>query len=157
MSNLAEATEYISNTKYLILATVGIKDFPGLRTLLSFANDGLHVYFSTAGSSEKVREIAANPAVKLLFQQEGQELGTYQNVTISGYATPLEPDSPEYQKAVQLIGNRSPSFKARAEKGELTGNTLFRVHPHKIKLLDFRKGTDAQAVEEVAVYENRQK
>ncbi len=154
MSNLTEATEYISNTKYLILATVGTRDFPGLRTLLSFANDGFHIYFSTGSSTEKVREIAANPAVKLLFQHEGQELGTYQNVTVSGYAAPLEPDSAEYQKAVHLISDRNPSFKARVEQGQLDGNTLFRVHPHKVKLLDFRKGTSPQAEEELAIYEN---
>lgn len=154
MSNLAEAMEYISNTKYLILATVGTKDFPGLRTLLSFANDGFLVYFSTGSPTEKVREIAANPAVKLLFQHEGQELGTYQNVTISGYAAPLDPNNMEYQKAVHLISARNPSFKAGLEQGQLSGNTLFRVHPHKVKLLDFRKGTGPQTVEEVAIYEN---
>jgi hypothetical protein len=66
MSNLAEATEYISNTKY---------------------------------------------------------------ITVSGYAAPLEPDSAEYQKAVHLISDRSPSFKTRVEKGQLGGNTLFRLYP----------------------------
>jgi nitroimidazol reductase NimA-like FMN-containing flavoprotein (pyridoxamine 5'-phosphate oxidase superfamily) len=152
MSNLAEVTEYINQTKYLILATVGMKNFPGLRTLLSFANDGFSIYFSTGDSTEKVREITANPAVKLLFQHEGQELGTFQNITLSGYASPLEPDSAEYQKAVYLISARSPSFKARVEKGQLNGNTLFRVHPHKAKLLDFRKGIGPQAVEEVSLY-----
>ena len=45
MSNLDKVIDYIGKTKYLILRGERTKDFPGLITLLSFANDGFQVYF----------------------------------------------------------------------------------------------------------------
>lgn len=137
--NLVKVIEYIAKSRFLILTTERTKDLPELITLLSFANDGFQVYFSTGSFTKKVQKMAANSTVKLSFQHDGQELCPFQSISFLGNAVPLETGSSEYQKAMDLISLRNPSFKSEAEKGQLRGNTLFKVIPQKSKLLNFPK------------------
>lgn len=102
---LAKAQDYIAETRFVILASVNGEASPGLRTLASFANDGLEVYFSTGKNTAKVEQIAANPAVTFLFQQEGQELSGFKNVTYAGRAQPVTGEG-EWAKAVRLLSER---------------------------------------------------
>lgn len=55
----------------------------------------------------------------------------------------------EYEQAVELLKNRNPRFRERAEKGELEGTAILKFTPTRLKLLDFAKGAGAAAVEEV--------
>ena len=57
----------------------------------------------------------------------------------------------EVDKAIKLISDRSPNFKARADKGELGNNVFFRVDAQEVKVLDFAKGVGPKAVEVIAV------
>lgn len=152
MSQLKEAAEYIGSTPRVVLATVSAEGVPALRTLGGFATDGLNVYLSTPKASSKIAHIEANPNVSLLFQQEGQELRTFRNITLTGTVKKLcSKCGDEYNHAVALLSNRSPRFKERAEKGELDQTAILKFVPTRVKLLDFTKGVGADAVVEVTV------
>ncbi|MDF2925391.1 MAG: hypothetical protein K0R57_4305 [Paenibacillaceae bacterium] len=154
MSALKEAAEYIAATPRVVLGTVTEQGVPALRTLGGFATDGLHVYLSTAKTSGKVEQIKGNPNATLLFQQEGQELKAFRNVTLTGTLSKVcSKCGEEYQHAIALLSARSPRFKERAEKGELGETVIFKFVPDKVKLLDFAKGAGPAAVEEVSVQE----
>ncbi len=150
MSELKKEIEnYINSTKYTVLGTVK-DDIPVTRTIGAFANDGLTVYFSTNKNTEKVKHIGKNPHVSLLFQQEGQELKSFKNVSIIGRAIQVL-EKNEQEKAIALIGSRNPRFKERVANGEVKDSTFFRVEPIEVKFIDFSKGIGADSVQVVPV------
>ena len=137
MSVQKKGLEIIQSKKGLIVNTIGLDGYPNTRIFYSQANDGYTVYFSSGTQATKVAEIAANPKVNAYYEDTSQELQTWKNVVIYGNAEPLVKDSAEYKKAVELISAKSANFKKRAEEGQLTGNTLFKIKPIRAKVLDF--------------------
>ncbi|MNI96867.1 hypothetical protein D3C73_1554070 [compost metagenome] len=57
----------------------------------------------------------------------------------------------EYARAVELLSQRNPRFKERAEKGELEQTTILKFVADKLKYLDFSRGVGPAAVTETAV------
>jgi len=57
----------------------------------------------------------------------------------------------EVAKAIKLLSAKSPRFKERAKKGEISNNTFFRVDPQEVKVVDFSKGVGQNAVEVIRV------
>ncbi len=145
--NKKKAAEYIGKTKLAVLATAGANGIPYVRTLASFANDGLKVYFSTNKRSAKVEQIQSNPQVTLLFQHEGQEIITFKNVSITGIAEKVCCGN-ELDSAVKLLGDKNLKFKERAEKNDLEDTLIFKVEPKLLKYLDFSRGIGPAAAEE---------
>lgn len=152
MSELTKAAEYIGETRLAILGTVNNEGFPVVRSLASFANDGLNVYLSTSKDSSKVEQLRANDHATLLFQQEGQELSMFRNVALTGTAkTVCSKCGEEYEKAVKLLSERNPRFRERALKGELDRTTILKFETKTVKFLDFSRGAGPSAVQEIAV------
>jgi pyridoxamine 5'-phosphate oxidase len=150
MSQWKEAEEYIAKSRTVILGSVTKEGVPELRTLASFANDGLVVYLSTSKTSRKVGQLKDNPHATLLFQHEGQEIPQFRNVALTGtIAKVCSKCGQEYEHAVKLLGSRNPRFKERAEKGQLEETAILKLTPHRVKLVDLSKGSGAAAVEEV--------
>lgn len=143
-------SDYISKTTFATLATVRSDKAPVLRAIGSFAQDGLDVYFSTGKNTVKVKEIEKNNLVSFFFQHEGQDLKAFKNVALIGKAEKVK-DENELKKAVELLSNRSPHFKARVEKGELGQIAIFKVTAKEAKYLDFSKGFGADAVQEIII------
>lgn len=145
-----QVPQYLNDTRFVILSTIGPGSTPAIRTLGSFAADGLTVYLSTGKGSDKIGQISANPNVSILFQHEQQEVQTFANVEIRGVAEVLASDE-EQAKAIRLISIRNPRFKERAEKGQLGGNAFLRVTPKQVKVVDFSKGHGPAAVSNIEV------
>lgn len=137
--------QYLQETRYIELATVNEAQAPSIRTLGGFAPDGLEVYFSTGAATDKVKHIKANPQVAVLFQHENQTVPAFVNVAISGKANELTAEN-ERKQAIAILSARSPKFKERAEKGELSGTVLFKITPEEIKVVDLSKGPGAVEV-----------
>jgi len=140
--------EYIKQTQWATLATVREDGAPVLRTMGSFAPEGVNVFFSTSRKARKVQHIAKNDLVNFFFQHENQKLETFINVSIIGRAEEVT-DGSEYQIAIQLLSARNPRFKARLERGELKDIALFLIHTTEIKYLDYAKGAGPAAVQEI--------
>jgi len=143
-----EVKNYISETRFIELASVNSQGRPEIRTLGSFANDGLTIYFSTGKKSAKVKQIEGNPWVVVLFQHENQDLPAYKNVTYYGKATVLE-NPEEFDIGVKALSDRNPRFKERAEKGQLGETVIFKIEPQNIKYLDFAAGSGPAAIKEI--------
>ena len=141
-------TDYISQTRWAILATVREDRAPVLRAMGSFAPDGVDVYFSTPKATAKVKQIEQNQWVNFFFQHEGQDLPTFKNVAVIGKASEVI-EGAELKKAIGLLSARNPRFKARAEKGDLQDTGIFKIKSKEIKYLDFAKGFGKEAVQEL--------
>ncbi len=147
---VTKAINYIENTKYVILATTGKDGVPRLRTLASFANDGLKIYFSTGKNTGKVQQIASNPNVSVLVQQEGQEIPSFKSVTLIGKAALLV-GGKEHDEAVKLLSSKNPRFREKVEKGLLDDTAIFGIKPDILKFLDFSNGLGADSVKEISL------
>jgi len=127
----SEVIDYIAKAKLAILATVKAGNVPALRTIGSFAPEGLTVYFSTGKETEKVKQIEANPNVAIYFQHEGQERAGFRYVSLTGIAQRLT-DEGAVKQAVAVLSERNPNFKQRIEKGEIEKIALFKIVPKNI-------------------------
>jgi pyridoxamine 5'-phosphate oxidase len=143
-------TEYISQTRWAILATVREDKAPVLRAMGSFAPDGVDVYFSTPAATAKVGQIGKNQWVNFFFQHEGQELPTFKNVAVIGKAGEVK-DAAELKKAIGLLSARNPRFKERAEKGDLKDTAIFKIKSKEIKYLDFARGFGKEGIQELVL------
>ncbi len=132
-----EITAYLKANKSVVLATVGEDGHPDLRTLGGYNFDGYTLYFGTAGTSGKVKQIAGNGNVTVLVQHEGQVIPDFKNITIYGTAEKLT--GAEYEKGREKIRERRPN----AEFDENVKN-IYRVAAKQIKILDFTADPKAQ-------------
>lgn len=139
--------EYLTNTKYIVLATVDSESAPALRTLGSFVvGDGYKTYFSTNKETAKVEQIEKNQNVSVLFQHENQELSSYYNVEIKGKAKKITEEA-ELNKVIELLGNKNPRFKERIAKNGLGSTMIFSIDPVQLKVVDFKKGSGGNRIE----------
>lgn len=134
-----EITDYIDTAAFGVLAYVRNDQTPVLRAMGSFVPDGLDLYFSTGRDAAKVREIDRHPRISFFFEHDNQELPTWRNVLLVGRAERIE-NVTELQRAVQLLSNRSPNFKDKVARGELTKTQIFKLRTDEIEYLDFGQG-----------------
>jgi general stress protein 26 len=141
-----EIEEYLTATKYVVLATVNEENTPALRVMGAFGVNGFSVYYSTKKDTAKVKQIDANPKVTVYFQHENQEPAKFINVSISGNAIQLS-DQTDIDEAVRVISARSAKFRENVEKNGLADNVyLYRVDPGEVKILDRRNGAGPDSV-----------
>jgi len=148
MSNVInDAIWYIESSQLGILATTGKDNIPKLRVIRGFANDGVNVYFATNKDTEKVKHINENPNVTLFFQNEGQDFGSFTNLTITGIAKVVE-NKEELSKAIEDISVRHPNLKKIADNNELktSGTLIYKVDAKAVKFLDREKSKEAEVV-----------
>jgi nitroimidazol reductase NimA-like FMN-containing flavoprotein (pyridoxamine 5'-phosphate oxidase superfamily) len=145
-----DVVDYVSGSKWAIIATVKDGKVPVLRTIGGFANEGLNVYFSTGKETEKVKQISKNQNVAIFFQHEGQERAKFRSVTITGEAKLLSENN-GLAKAVAVLGNKNPKFKEKIENGGLDKTAVYQIEPKTIKSLDFSKGSGPAAVQTFSV------
>ena len=144
--------QYISKTRWAILATVNKDSIPVQRVMGSFALDGLAVYFSTSKAADKVKQIEHNGWVSFYFQHEGQDLDTFKNVALIGIAREVK-NGKDFDRGVELLSARNPRFKARVERGELAEIAVFRIEPKEVKYLDYANGRGKAAIQTIILEE----
>ncbi|MCD7981421.1 MAG: pyridoxamine 5'-phosphate oxidase family protein [Clostridiales bacterium] len=135
--NREEIINYIKDSRSLVLATVDENGFAQLRSIGGYGADGLQVYFGTAKTSGKVKQIEQNPHVALLFQHEGQQVP--KNVTLYGTAAVLGEE--EFESGAAVIRERRPQIAFQKEE-----SNLYRVDVEKVKILDFGSETKIKEV-----------
>ncbi|HEY6008648.1 MAG TPA: pyridoxamine 5'-phosphate oxidase family protein [Geobacteraceae bacterium] len=145
--------EYLGKTRFIVLATVN-DGRPAVRTIAAFAADGLAPVFSTHKDTDKVRQLTENPHVSILFEHENQNLRSFVNITISGIARRVESEL-ERERVIALIGARNLRYQERAARGDLVEQVFYRVEPHELTILDFKKSPSPQGVERISFRSKR--
>jgi uncharacterized protein len=148
MSNVIDdAKWYIESSQLGILATTGKDNIPKLRVIRGFANDGVNLYFATNKDTEKVKNINENSNVTLFFQNEGQDFGSFTNLSVTGIAKVVK-DKEEINKAVDAISVRHPKLKKTADDNQLdtSGTLIYKVDAKSVKFLDREKSNKAEVV-----------
>lgn len=138
----------------LTLATVRADGYPQATTV-SYAHEGLSVYFGCSEQSQKARNIAWNPRVSFTVNLPYAHWGEIRGLSAGGRACRLT-DPQDLESAGHLLLRKFPEGVAEYAPEGLEGIALFRIVPEVISVLDYRKGFGhAELVTDIGNVEGR--
>ncbi|QLC26484.1 pyridoxamine 5'-phosphate oxidase family protein [Parasphingopyxis algicola] len=127
----------IGDVPDLTIATVRPDGFPQATTV-SYANDGLTIYFMTAADGQKALNIARNDKVSLAIDRPYRNWDEIESLSMGARAT-IVSDPEEFEKAGQLLMAKFPQAEEHAPPEEIE-LAIVRIEPAVISLIDYRKG-----------------
>ncbi|WP_414474642.1 pyridoxamine 5'-phosphate oxidase family protein [Microvirga sp. M2] len=122
----------------MTLATIRQDGYPQATTV-SYAHDGLDIYFGCAADSQKARNIGRNRKVSLTINLPYVHWGEIRGISAGGLADRLT-DTQEIARAGQLLLRKFPQGIAEYVSGAIEGVAFFKVVSNVISVLDYRKG-----------------
>lgn len=122
----------------MTLATIRSDGYPQATTV-SYAHDGLTLYFGCGNDSQKARNLARNSKVSLTINLPYANWGEIRGLSMGGRATRVT-DPREAEQVGGLLLRKFPEGIAEYASDGLEGVALFRVTPEVISVLDYRKG-----------------
>lgn len=135
---MREILSILENAADLTLATVRDDGYPQATTV-SFASDGLALYFGASALSQKAQNIARTDKVSLAITLPYANWGEIRGLSAGARAKRLV-DPHEVERAAHLLIAKFPQGVAEYAVGEMEGVAFFRILPEVISVLDYRKG-----------------
>ena len=132
----------------MTFATVRPDGYPQA-TIVSYANDGLTVYFGTGRNSQKVRNLRSCEKASITVAAPYADWGDIRGVSMGGTASVLSETSPEHEHAADLLARKFPEVK-ELPPVDLGSVALVKFVPTAISVLDYRKGFGHAELIEVA-------
>lgn len=130
--------DIISRGKDLTLATVRTDGYPQATTV-SYANDGLTIYFGIGATSQKANNIRHNNKVSLTINKDYADWNQIKGLSMGAVAEILE--EPEaIQKAQECLVTRFPQLAEWSESEEVADMAFVKIVPQVISVLDYEKG-----------------
>lgn len=108
-------------------------------TTVSYANDGVTIYFGTGAAAQKARNIARDGRVSLTVNLPYANWDEIRGVSIGGRAVRVT-DPDEAGKVGALMLRKFPQITNYQVFGAAMDMTLFRVSPEVVSVLDYSKG-----------------
>ena len=139
----------LASERDMTFATVRPDGYPQAN-IVSFANDGLTIYFGTGTTSQKVRNLRYTEKSSITVAAPYADWGDIRAVSMGGTAGVLPEGSPESLHAVQLLQRRFPEFGELDRPADLGSIALVRFVPTAIAVLDYRKGFGHNELVEIA-------
>ena len=131
-----EIISILDDANDMTIATVRDDGYPQATTV-SYANDGLTIYFGCAASSQKAKNLSRDSKVSLTVNLPYASWNDIRGLSIGGRAERVtEPE--EVAQASQLMFEKFPQI-ARYAPAELDDIVLYRLTPEVISVLDYRK------------------
>ena len=134
---LDKAVGIIDRCKDMSLATVRDDGAPQA-TVVSFAHDGLELFFFCGAESQKARNMSREPRVSVSLTAPYEDWMEIRGVSMAARARELTSPA-EIQEAASLIFARFPNATA-IEPVEPAAVTCFRLTPYVISVLDYTLG-----------------
>lgn len=133
-----EILSILDRASDMTIATIRQDGYPQATTV-SFANDGLDIYFGCSEDSQKARNISRNGKVSLTINLPYADWGEIRGISAGGHAAHLA-DPSEIENAGRLLLRKFPQGIAEYASGPHLGVAFFKVVPNVISVLDYRKG-----------------
>jgi hypothetical protein len=126
----------IREAKDLVVATVRPDGAPQA-TMVSYASDGLKIYFGTAATSQKARNLAADDRVSISINLPYRDWVQIRGLSLFGHARRLtHPD--DLTRVGGLFMAKFSELANYVSAGD--DLALFEVEPEIISVLDYRRG-----------------
>jgi len=132
----------------MTFATVRADGYPQAN-IVSYANDGLNVYFGTPRTSQKIRNLERSDKASITVASPYADWGDIRALSMGGTARILQAESPRYQRAMELLQAKFPEV-ADLPATERSSIALVCFTPSTIAVLDYRKGFGHNELVEVS-------
>lgn len=133
-----EILAVLSGANDMTIATIRSDGYPQATTV-SYANDGLTLYFGCGSDSQKAKNLARNGKVSLTINLPYANWSEIRGLSLGGRAEQVR-DPREVERAAQFLARKFPDAVAEFASEGLEGISFFRIMPEVISLLDYRKG-----------------
>lgn len=133
-----KAIEILDANRIMAIATARPDGWPQ-STLVSYANEGLLIYFAISRTSQKFANIDRDNRVSLAIGRDFHDPKAIRGLSIAAHASEVS-DPKQRDRGLRLLLQQHPGLK-RLEVPDLTANTvLMRAAPAIISIIDYSKG-----------------
>lgn len=129
----------VASQNDLTLATIRPDGYPQATTV-SYASDGLTLYFGTMRDSQKVKNLQSCNKISLTIAVPYADWGDIRGLSMGGIAQILLDDGSESRRAAQLLTKRYPAVLDTPPPGDPAKIVFVKVTPEVVSVLDYRKG-----------------
>jgi general stress protein 26 len=129
--------DILNGAKDMTLATIREDGYPQA-TSVSFASNGLTLYFGCAEQSQKAQNIAHDNRVSAAICLPYGSWEEIRGLSLAGCAELLT-DPARIEQAARMMMVKFPQLAQYASEG-LEGVALYRILPEVFSVLDYRKG-----------------
>lgn len=129
----------INTQSDLTLATLREDGYPQANTV-SYANDGLTIYFGTGRDSQKVKNIQHCDKVSLTIDPPYADLNEIKGLSMGGIGEVLADDSAESRRAIEILTKKYPAVLDMPPPGGPGAVVFVKISPEVVSVLDYKKG-----------------
>jgi PPOX class probable F420-dependent enzyme len=129
--------DQLKTNRLMSLATVRPDGYPQATTV-TYANDGLTLYFCCYNKSQKVRNLRRSPKVSLTINKDTADWKKITGLSMGATARVLERPV-DIKNALVLLSRKFKDMKNLSEE-DLAETAFVRVQPKVVSMLDYRRG-----------------
>jgi len=132
-----KAVEILNSHRLMGLATLRADGWPQA-TMVSYANDGLLLYFVISRQSQKYANIQRDSRVSIVIGRDFDDPRQIKGLSIAANASEVR-DSAQRDRAIELILKRHPALGSLGEP-DLKHSSVMRAYCSIVTILDYSKG-----------------
>ena len=126
----------LKTNRIMSLATMRSDGYPQATTV-TYANDGLTLYFACDRNSQKVRNLRRSPKVSLTINKDTADWKKITGLSMGATAKVLERPA-DTQRALALLSRKFKDMKGLSAE-DLAEIAFVRVQPKVVSMLDYRR------------------
>jgi nitroimidazol reductase NimA-like FMN-containing flavoprotein (pyridoxamine 5'-phosphate oxidase superfamily) len=143
MTLKSKILDVFAGCKDLTIATIREDGHPQA-TVVSYANDGLAIYFGCGEQSQKAKNLARNNKVSLTITRDYKNWDEIKGVSVAGIAERVT-DPQEIARIARLMLMKFPEILKHLPENvtgiaDITGTVFFRVTLRIVSVLDYSQG-----------------
>ncbi|WP_155262841.1 pyridoxamine 5'-phosphate oxidase family protein [Sphingomonas segetis] len=132
-----KAIDILGQHRLMALATVRPDGWPQA-TMVSYANDGLLLYFVISRGSQKFANIENDDRVSIVIGQDFHDPSTITALSIAAHASEIR-DAAQRKEAIRMLLERHPGLR-KLERPKPSHSVVMRAYPAIVTILDYSKG-----------------
>jgi nitroimidazol reductase NimA-like FMN-containing flavoprotein (pyridoxamine 5'-phosphate oxidase superfamily) len=132
-----KAVDILSKYRLMAIATLRADGWPQA-TMVSYANDGLLLYFIVSRASQKYANIERDSRVSIVVGRDFEDPADIKALSIAANASEVR-DPKQREQAIDLILQRHPAL-AKLPRPDLEHSAVMRAYCSIVTILDYSKG-----------------
>ena len=128
--------DQLKTNRIMSLATVRPDGYPQATTV-TYANDGLTLYFACDRSSQKIRNLRRSPKVSLTINKDVADWKKITGLSMGATAKILDKPA-DTKRALTLLSRKFKDMQDLSEE-DLAQTVFVRVQPKVVSMLDYRR------------------
>jgi nitroimidazol reductase NimA-like FMN-containing flavoprotein (pyridoxamine 5'-phosphate oxidase superfamily) len=132
-----KALDILNEYRLMTLATLRADGWPQA-TMVSYANEGLLLYFVVSRASQKYANISRDSRVSIALGRDVEDPEKIRALSIAANASEVR-DPAQRERAIDLILERHPAL-ARLPRPDAKHSAIMRAYCSIVTILDYSKG-----------------